>query len=748
MRKLFLLTAAMAILASGQVWAAGEKIVARPLAPRDIVTYELPAGTQGATGLFTVGVGQPVYLEALVEKDEEAATPSATWSLDSQPAASDAALAASPLSGVPTYVPGDRVTYDIAGRQLLVPDATGQYEVTAVIGDSTRSVFITAANYVGVGTVGGATPTFPQCGMCHGDVAEKWAETGHSDMLERGLNGTLSSHYGEGCISCHTVGFDTAEGAVNGGFDDVAADTGWEFPMEPEIDEATGDQAIDPDTGEPISHPHLVPGTFDELPAELMAVANIQCESCHGPGSEHGGQVDKNKISVSYNVGTCATCHDSGSHHYFPNEWALTKHASNVDEGGRDSCVPCHSGIGFVENLKVEAGDIDAEDMNLDHAAIGCATCHDPHDVTNEHQIRNMDSVTLGNGEVVTEGGKGMLCMNCHRGRRNIDTYVAEQMAREGGPSSHFGPHHGPQTDMLVGSNAVEYGQRIRSSSHAYAVEDGCVDCHMQGSDHSGPEFLNVGQHTLRSTWDGGTPDDPSDDVHLTEACADCHGPMESFDIPRDDFDGDGKVEGVQTEVMGLLNVLAMALPPLDEPTAHVNADYTEEQLSALFNYEFVLEDGSYGIHNAQYAVGILKASIKDLTGRSIVAGGAVRVLAPSAADGGLVASAAPVGGSREVAGKLLASGQSGLAQNAPNPFNPETEIAYAVADPVTVRIDIHNTLGQLVRTLVEAHHNPGVYSVNWNGRDMNGQKVTGGMYIYTMRAGAFSDGKKMVLMP
>lgn len=735
MRKLFLLTAAMAILVSGQVWAEGEKIVARPLAPEDIVAYELPAGTQGASGLFTVGVGQPAYLEALVEKDDETAVPSVTWSLDG-PSGSDAALATSPLAGVPTYVPGDREAFDIAGRQLLVPDVVGQYEVTAVIGDSTRSVTITAANYVGVGTVGGASPSFPQCAMCHRDIAEKWAETGHSDMLVRGLNGTLSSHYGENCISCHTVGFDTAEGAVNGGFDDVAADVGWEFPMEPEID---------PDTGEPISHPHLVPGTFEALPAELMAVANIQCESCHGPGSEHGGAVGKNQISISYNVGTCATCHDSGTHHYFPREWALTKHASNIDEGGRASCVKCHSGIGFVENLKVEAGDIEAEDMNLDHAAIGCATCHDPHDVTNPHQVRNMDSVTLGNGEVVTEGGMGMLCMNCHKGRRDINTYVAGQV---GDPSSHFGPHHGPQTDMLVGTNAVEYGQRIRSSTHVNAVEDACVTCHMQGSDHSGPEFLNVGQHTLRLEWDGGTPDDPSDDVYLTEACAGCHGPMESFDIPRDDFDGDGKVEGVQTEVAGLMNTLIMALPPLNEPEAHADSTYTEGQLNALFNYDFVLEDGSYGIHNAQYAVGILKASIKDLTGRSIVSGGQVRVLAPSAADGGLITSAAPIGGSRERAGKLLAAGTSGLVQNAPNPFNPETEIAYAVADPVTVRIDIHNSLGQLVRTLVEAHHNPGVYSVNWDGRDTNGQKVTGGMYIYTMRAGSFVEGKKMVLMP
>ena len=100
-----------------------------------------------------------------------------------------------------------------------------------------------------------------------------------------------------------------------------------------------------------------------------------------------------------------------------------------------------------------------------------------------------------------------------------------------------------------------------------------------------------------------------------------------------------------------------------------------------------------------------------------------------------------------EVAGKLIPT-EFALGENFPNPFNPETQIHYAVADPATVRIDVHNSVGQKIRTLVEAHHTPGIYSVSWDGRDMNGQKVTGGVYIYTMEAGSFREGGKMVLMP
>jgi hypothetical protein len=414
--------------------------------------------------------------------------------------------------------------------------------------------------------------------------------------------------------------------------------------------------------------------------------------------------------------------------------------------------VICHSGVGFLQSqeLGLEVATPGYSDLltETDWEAIACAVCHDPHDASDghPHQLRDVGPVTLLNGEMVTEGGYGKLCMNCHVSRRDADEYVEEY-------HRHYGPHYSNQTDMLVGTNAVEYGKRIRRSTHLYAVEDACAGCHMQsvprtidGEDN--PIFTHAGGHTFKPVYDNGTPDDHSDDVDLTAPCVSCHGPMTTFDIPRDDYDGDGKVEGVQTEVEGLMHALALALPPLDEATVEVTEEYTPKQLKAAYNFKFVEEDGSHGIHNTQYAVGILKAAIEDLTGRVVVEGGSVRVLSDRPAEsGGLVASAGPVGGSREMAGKLVPT-RFGLRQNAPNPFNPETEILYDVAEPVTVRIDIYNGLGQRVRTLVEAHHNPGQYGAIWDGRDASGQKVTAGVYIYTMQAGAFVEGKKMVFMP
>ncbi len=101
-----------------------------------------------------------------------------------------------------------------------------------------------------------------------------------------------------------------------------------------------------------------------------------------------------------------------------------------------------------------------------------------------------------------------------------------------------------------------------------------------------------------------------------------CHGAIESFNFKRQDYDGNGVVEGVQTEVRGLLSRLASMLPPVGvaktnhSPTnLSITSSWTKPQLRAGYNYLFVVEDGSYGIHNLSYAVGLLKASIADLTG-------------------------------------------------------------------------------------------------------------------------------------
>jgi hypothetical protein len=88
------------------------------------------------------------------------------------------------------------------------------------------------------------------------------------------------------------------------------------------------------------------------------------------------------------------------------------------------------------------------------------------------------------------------------------------------------------------------------------------------------------------------------------------------------------------------------------------------------------------------------------------------------------------------------------LHANVPNPFNPQTAIAYDIpAGGADVNITIYDVAGRRVRELVSQHRPAGVFSVQWNGDDDHGQRVASGVYFYRMRAGEFIDTKKMVLL-
>ncbi|GAB4338186.1 MAG: hypothetical protein Kow0037_21980 [Calditrichia bacterium] len=82
------------------------------------------------------------------------------------------------------------------------------------------------------------------------------------------------------------------------------------------------------------------------------------------------------------------------------------------------------------------------------------------------------------------------------------------------------------------------------------------------------------------------------------------------------------------------------------------------------------------------------------------------------------------------------------LRQNYPNPFNPTTTIQYAVAKPGLVQLDVYNTIGQKVRTLVNKVQLPGEYQVQFDASNL-----ASGIYFYHLKAGEFNSVKKMILM-
>ena len=216
------------------------------VSPRDVERDSLEHFFDVAyNSLQNVGKEVKVYLEGT----SDVAFTNATWTFSSKPAGSNASFGAVKDVDTSTQIVS------------FIPDVVGTYVIEFADGGDAALLTINAALYLGVegGTVA--------CKTCHGpipadnpNIYDKWLGTGHSTMLVRGLDGVLSSHYSEACIKCHTTGY--IPNAANDGFDD--------FPF--------------------VFPTVLQPRMFDSMKTaypEAMNLANIQCESCHGPGSAH-----------------------------------------------------------------------------------------------------------------------------------------------------------------------------------------------------------------------------------------------------------------------------------------------------------------------------------------------------------------------------------------------------------------------------------------------------------------------------
>ena len=88
-----------------------------------------------------------------------------------------------------------------------------------------------------------------------------------------------------------------------------------------------------------------------------------------------------------------------------------------------------------------------------------------------------------------------------------------------------------------------------------------------------------------------------------------------------------------------------------------------------------------------------------------------------------------------------------GLEQNYPNPFNPSTTIDVSVASDTQITLNIYDINGRLVSTLADGVYDTGYHSFVWNGLDQTGNKVSAGIYFYSLQAEGMSITKKMMLM-
>lgn len=87
------------------------------------------------------------------------------------------------------------------------------------------------------------------------------------------------------------------------------------------------------------------------------------------------------------------------------------------------------------------------------------------------------------------------------------------------------------------------------------------------------------------------------------------------------------------------------------------------------------------------------------------------------------------------------------LYQNYPNPFNPSTNIRFDILTQTHIRLQVFNTLGILVKTLLDEMKDAGSYLITWNGKDSFENRVSSGIYFFRLLSRNYTQTQKAMLL-
>ena len=417
----------------------------------------------------------------------------------------------------------------------FVPDLPGAYEIQVLQnpGGITKTITVQAGKYVGVGNLIGKTPDpfKGECAACHAgqlpwlaDFANPWKQTGHARMFERILDpadplnapSQAKGHWNDAfnfgsnySIDSRTLGWSRITSGTNGGWAEKAAADGYVFK--------------DSDWAELV---RMHPG--------LAEKSNVQCESCHGPGSEHAG--DSTAIRKSYDAAVCGRCHSRKQ-----DLWEAGAHGRPpiTSPSGSASCNGCHTAQGYVVEMRAQEGAdphaalFAVANVNRpvipyeDRRGTTCQACHEPHKKTAkmgatgvDPQLRAFGNVRLFNG-VTVNAGEAAACYTCHQSRTDttnrIETGKQMDLRRA--------PHDSTAAEMLSGTNGIHFKANgvefladwiYNNSPHGLydrfvktpgAPNRQCLACHVDAQPLPGePGYGALGGHSFAvKQGDGGT---------------------------------------------------------------------------------------------------------------------------------------------------------------------------------------------------------------------------------------------------
>ena len=297
------------------------------------------------------------------------------------------------------------------------------------------------------------------------------------------------------------------------------------------------------------------------------------CDGAVGPAGPQGPEGESAALP------TCIGCHNNETIVTAKTlQWEQSKHAwgGNYVEGTSATCAGCHASEGFTARIAdgIQPDEVTSGEPNP--TPIGCGTCHRIHTTyaVDDWELRATEPVTLMVSGEIYDRGAGNLCANCHQPRKAPPELGGGEVEITSGEWN----AHRTQAAALLGIGG--YGESFGPGTHQSAVEGGCVTCHM------GPDRI----HTKEAQLAG---------------CQICHGGLDTLDrnfvqtLVMRDFE----------ELEGLLLADGILL---SDGQARVGT-YPEEVAGALWNYNFVRYDGSWGVHNPPYIRLLLQMSIAAL---------------------------------------------------------------------------------------------------------------------------------------
>jgi hypothetical protein len=534
-----------------------------------VIATPLPWTT--STGVENVAVGIPVIVHGKTQA-------SYNWVLTA-PSGSSATLTDA-TSQSPEFTPDVPGTYSLTVTDL----ASGSPATIPVVAGLWRGVI--------VGQDANSRPTVDTaCTGCHAvgttlDLFTPWAQTGHAEIFTQNVN-TPNGHYSTSCISCHTVGYDTA--ASNNGIDDQSD---WTAFLASNL----------LTHGDPTNWTNILA----QFP-KTAKLANIQCENCHGPQTSDAHTHGEARETLSSDL--CGSCHGEPARHGRYQQWQLSAHANYEvaeSEGMSGGCAVCHTANGFLAWGKsgYTASSVQVTWTQDQIHPQTCQTCHDPHAIgttsgsaSSNATVRvSGDTPLLQAGFTATNVGRGAICMTCHNGRRglrNDSTFTVSGAAQA--------PHVGPQADVLMGQNF--YLVSLSGPGYHARVQDTCVSCHMGKTPPPALLSYQLGgtNHTFYAS---------------KEICSDCH-----TTITADDVQGpvEGKLETLTEAVNQALSDLLKAQLALGN-TIDLGGLKTLASASDFTKVEFAESHGSQG----------MTVTLSDATTVGPVAMTSVKVVPPT----------------------------------------------------------------------------------------------------------------------